>query len=206
MKIYLCAREDDLFNAWKTYTQQFDFVEATKQAIMYINADAIVSPANSFGFMTGGIDLHYINYFGKEIAEEVRHKIVSEFNGELCVGQAMSVKLKSGDITKYKHLIVAPTMRVPENVGHTINAFLAAKAALIEANKLDDVESIVFPGLGTGTGTMRPDDCAKQVAEAIKYVLIDEIPYTGVEDLYQEQDFVRKKIASSRWFEVQRMY
>ena len=52
MQIYLCAREDDLFQAWSVYCGHHDFVTPTKQDIMSINADAIVSPANSFGFMT----------------------------------------------------------------------------------------------------------------------------------------------------------
>jgi len=65
MDIYLCAREDELFQAWKLLCGHHSFVTPTKQDIMSINAEALVSPANSFGFMTGGIDLHYKNYLGQ---------------------------------------------------------------------------------------------------------------------------------------------
>ena len=83
MDIYLCAREDELFNAWKFYCGYFPFVTPTKQDIMSIKAEAIVSPANSFGFMTGGIDLHYKNYFGQEVEDTLRRRIALEFNQEL---------------------------------------------------------------------------------------------------------------------------
>jgi O-acetyl-ADP-ribose deacetylase (regulator of RNase III) len=205
MKIYLCAREDELFRSWKLFCSQYDFVEVTKQDIMSIDAESIVSPANSFGFMTGGIDLHYKNYFGQSIEDTIRQKIISEYNGELCIGQATSIKIiDPKPLIKYKYVIFAPTMRIPENVSHTINAFLATKAALIEANKIG-VDSIVFPGLGTGTGVMLSEDCAKQVSAAIQYVLIEGRCYSGVKDLYEEQSYMRTNIVTTKWFEVQSM-
>ena len=203
MKIYLCAREDDLFNAWKLHCDHHDFVTVTRQDIMSIDAEAIVSPANSFGFMTGGIDLHYRNYLGQSIEDDLRKNINLEFDCELVVGRATSVEVfNPPQLVKYKYVIAAPTMRVPENVSHTINAFLAAKAALIEAQKLG-VCSIVFPGLGTGTGGMLPGDCAKQVNAAINYVLVDKKIYGGPKSLYEEQAYMRKHIVSEKWFEIQ---
>lgn len=203
MEIYLCAREDDLFNAWKLFCDHHGFVTVTKQDIMSIDAEAVVSPANSFGFMTGGIDLHYKNYFGQAIEDDLRKRIALEFNHELLVGQATSVKIfNPPQIAKYKYVIAAPTMRVPENVSHTINAFLAAKAALIEAKEIG-VESVVFPGMGTGTGGMLPQDCAKQINAAINYVLIEKRIYTGPKSLYEEQAYVVQNIVSPKWFEVQ---
>jgi len=205
MRIYLCAREDDLFNAWKSFCGHHDFVTVTKQDIMLIDADALVSPANSFGFMTGGIDLHYKNYFGQTIEDDLRKKIGSEFNHELLVGQATSVGIfNPPQLIKYKYMIAAPTMRVPENISHTINAYLAAKAALIEALRINTY-SIVFPGLGTGTGMMKPADCAKQVDAAIKCVLVEGRIYTGPKNLYEEQNYMRQYIVSQKWFEVQMM-
>jgi len=205
MKIYLCARENDLFNAWKLFCGHHAFVIATKQDIMSIDAEALVSPANSFGFMTGGIDLHYKNYLGQSMEDDLRKRISVEFNNELLVGQATSVKLfNTPPLIKYKYLIAAPTMRVPENVSHTINAYLATKAALIEALHIG-VSSIVFPGLGTGVGSMLPEDCARQVNAAINYVLVEKRIYGGPNSLYEEQDYMRKYIVSKKWFEVQMM-
>jgi len=205
MKIYLCAREDDLFNAWKLFCGHYDFVTVTRQDIMSIDAEAIVSPANSFGFMTGGIDLHYKNYLGQPMEDELRKKISQLFHNELLVGQATHVEIfDPPQLVKYRYVIAAPTMRVPENVSHTINAYLATKAALIEAQRIN-ISSIVFPGLGTGTGGMLPEDCAKQVSTAIDDVLIGKRIYSGSRDLYEEQDYMRKNIVSNKWLEVQMM-
>ncbi len=203
MKIYLCAREDDLFNAWRLLCGHHDFVTVTKQDIMSIKAEALVSPANSFGCMTGGIDLHYKNYFGQAIEDDLRTKISLEFNNELLVGQATFVEIfNPPQLIKYKYMIAAPTMRVPENISHTINVYLAAKAALIEAVKIG-VESIVFPGMGTGTGRMAPMDCAKQVSAAIEDVLVTKRVYGAVKEVYEEQEYMRKHIVSKKWMKVQ---
>jgi O-acetyl-ADP-ribose deacetylase (regulator of RNase III) len=202
MRVFLCAREQELFNAWKLYCGHYDFVTVTKQDVMSIDAEALVSPANSFGFMTGGIDLHYKNYIGQQMEDDLRSVILKEFRNELLVGQAVAIVISPPPLVRYKYLIAAPTMRVPENVSHTINAYLAAKAALIEALAWQ-IESIVFPGLGTGTGGMLPEDCAKQVSEAIKYVLVDRKRYVVRKDLYEEQEYMRKYIVSKKWFEVQ---
>jgi hypothetical protein len=40
-----------------------------QQDILTRTADAILSPANSFGFMDGGIDLLYSNFFGWELQD-----------------------------------------------------------------------------------------------------------------------------------------
>jgi len=203
MKVYLCAREDELFNAWKLHCGQVDFVIPTKQNIMSIDAEALVSPANSFGFMTGGIDLHYKNYFGQTMEDDIRKRISLEFENELLVGQATSVKLrKTPPLIKYKYVIAAPTMRIPENISHTINAYLATKAALMEAVKIG-VESIVFPGMGTGTGRLLPMDCAKQVSAAIGDVLVTGRVYKPVKGLYEEQAYMRDYIVSTKWMKTQ---
>ena len=204
MKVYLCAREVSLFNAWRIYCGQYDFVTPTKQDIMSIEADAIVSPANSFGFMTGGIDLHYRNYMGKSVQDDLQKKIVHEFNGELLVGQATAVEIfYPPPLVKIKYMIAAPTMRVPEVISHTINVYLAAKAALMEAVKLG-MNSIIFPGMGTGTGQMKEVDCAKQVSVAIGDVLVSKDAYKLPTDLYDEQYRMAQHIVPSRWLEIQR--
>lgn len=201
LKIYLCAREDGLFRAWKQFCGLHEFVEVTRQGILDIKADTVVAPANSFGFMTGGIDLHYRNYFGKKSEQALQNRIKKEFEGELLVGQATSVEVNH-PVVQMKYLIAAPTMRVPENVSHTINAYLASKAALKEALKIG-VNSIVFPGLGTGTGGMSANDCAKQVNAAINDVIVNQRGFPTT--VYEEQDYMRKFIVSQKWMQVQVM-
>jgi len=199
MKIYLCAREEDLFKSWMIYCGNFDFVIPTKQSILDVKAKALVSPANSFGFMTGGIDLLYKNYFGMEMESDLQHIIKTEFGGELLVGQATWVPIKHSSYTM-KFLISAPTMRVPEVVSHTINPYLAARAALKLAKKLN-IDSIVFPGLGTGTGLVTAEDCAKQMRAAIDDVIINERGFP--QNLYDEQDHMRQHIVGTSWYNGQ---
>jgi len=93
MKIYLCASEAPLLESWKMYCSQYDFVIPTTQSILDIPAEGLISPANSFGVMSGGIDLVYRNYFGKNMEDTLRQKIFEKFNGELLVGQATDVDI-----------------------------------------------------------------------------------------------------------------
>lgn len=202
MKIYLCAQDKALFDAWKLQCREFDFVEVTKQSILYIKAEALVSPANSFGVMSGGIDLMYRNYFGKGMEEELQQRILGMYFGEMPVGVATSVLISHPEFT-YKRLISAPTMRTPENVSHTINAYLATRAALIEA-LLYDMESITFPGMATGTGHISPDDCARQMSAAIRDILIEERHKSMPDNVWDEQKRVRRDIAGTKWLETQR--
>ncbi|XP_033115738.1 uncharacterized protein LOC117115954, partial [Anneissia japonica] len=47
--------------------------------------DAIVSPANSFGFMDGGIELAYSRHFGLQLMSRLQETIDNEKDGELLV-------------------------------------------------------------------------------------------------------------------------
>lgn len=62
-------------------------------------------------------------------------------------------------------------MRVPENVAHTVNAYLAFRAVLraVDAHNRTHprpIRSILCPGLGTGVGRMPADRCALQMHAA----------------------------------------
>lgn len=151
--------------------------------------DAIVSPANSFGFMDGGIDMVYIRHFGWQMQHRLQAVLKEDYNGELPVGQAAIIKtLSANDSNKkfedpkfnegklIKYLISAPTMRVPLNVTDTVNAYLAFRAVIIavkEHNKAvenpeDQITSVLCPGLGTAVGEMPPKRCAFQMRQAFE--------------------------------------
>jgi O-acetyl-ADP-ribose deacetylase (regulator of RNase III) len=51
----------------------------------------MVSPANSFGLMDGGIDAAITKYFGKELMQRVQARIMQEYCGEQPVGTAIMV-------------------------------------------------------------------------------------------------------------------
>lgn len=121
--------------------------------------DAIVSPANSFGFMDGGIDLAYSRHFGWDLQERLQARLATDFGGELPVGQAVAVETGDADLP---WLISAPTMRVPHVVADTVNAYLALRAALRVARE-EGLETVLCPGLGTAVGRMPPSRCAYQM-------------------------------------------
>ncbi|MEJ1715111.1 phage tail protein, partial [Escherichia coli] len=48
--------------------------------------DCIVSPANSFGMMDGGIDKYIVEKFGSQLMIDVQNVIIKEYVGEQPVG------------------------------------------------------------------------------------------------------------------------
>lgn len=138
-----------------------------------IKADAIVSPANSFGFMDGGIDAVYTYQFGPELQARLQALIRDEHGGELPVGMAAIVPTMHADIP---WCISAPTMRVPRDVANTVNAYLAFRAALRavvdhNARGRPTIQCILCPGLGTAVGRMPVSRCARQMRVAWDRVL-----------------------------------
>ena len=123
MKVILSAVDDGLATAWRRFCGDLDFVEFHYGSILDLCCDAVVSPANSFGFMDGGIDATYRTHFGPEIQERVQRVIVERHHGELLVGAADLVETGHNTIP---YMIVAPTMRVPMVLTDTVNAYLAA--------------------------------------------------------------------------------
>ena len=139
--------------------------------------DALVSPANSFGFMDGGIDLAYLRHFGIELQSRVQTNIRSDFHGELPVGQAAVIP--TGHATT-PFLVVAPTMRIPDRIGDTLNVYLAFRAALLAVLAHNAVASRAIqclrsPALGTGVGAMPLTRAARQMHAA--YVSVFESPH-----------------------------
>src|SRR5438105_3721460 len=55
------------------------------------NFDCMVSAANSFGLMDGGVDAAIIDFFGSQLMFRVQERILSEYLGEQPVGTSMIV-------------------------------------------------------------------------------------------------------------------
>jgi O-acetyl-ADP-ribose deacetylase (regulator of RNase III) len=183
MQLVLTAVEDSLAEAWATFCGDLDFVTVHHGSILDIACDAVVSPANSFGFMDGGIDALYLRHFGVEIEARVRQQIATHYGGELLVGQADIVETGNASTP---FLITAPTMRVPMVLTDTVNPYLAARAVFrlwqagvflsgrLTGEKVSaHVQTIAIPGLGTGVGRVGASTCAHQVRKAIDDVLLN---------------------------------
>ena len=174
MRITLAAVNRSLLAAWRRWCGDLPGVEIRDGSILDLRVDAVVSPANSFGFMDGGLDLLYSRRFGPAVEDGLRRHIATRHRGELLVGQAEIVE--TGDL-RIPRLICAPTMRVPGRLpAGSVNAYLAARAALRLALG-EALGSVAIPGLGTGVGGMEADACARQVALAIEEMIWGEDPH-----------------------------
>ena len=184
MKIVLAAVEESLANAWEQFCGDVAGVSVHRGSILAVDCDAVVSPANSFGFMDGGIDALYLDYFGPDIQARVRRHIYDRHHGELVVGTAEIVE--TGD-ARIPYLIAAPTMRVPMVLQESVNAYLAARATLLlvlhgffpngddQGQRIAErVATIAFPGLGTGVGRIGAHTCARQMRAAIDDIVLGQ--------------------------------
>jgi O-acetyl-ADP-ribose deacetylase (regulator of RNase III) len=182
--VILSAVEESLASAWLRFCGDLDFVEVHNGSILEASCDAVVSPANSFGLMDGGIDGVYRSHFGQEIQDRVQHAIAERHHGELLVGAADIVETSDSRIP---YLIIAPTMRIPTTLSDSVNAYLAARAVflLLKHSRFgsglqaglplsEKIQRVAFPGLGTGVGQLGPNTCAKQMRAAIDDVLLDQ--------------------------------
>ena len=200
MNIILTSVDAGLAEAWTRFCGDLDCVTVHRGSIFDSACDAVVSPANSFGFMDGGIDLLYTQHFGWHVQDRVQEAIQKEHHGELLVGAAEIVET---DDALLPFLIAAPTMRVPTILpADTVSPYLAARAALLlvkhgtftqgtyAGEKIADyVETVAFPGLGTGVGRVGPNTCARQMRAAIDAALLgrEVFPVSWVEAQHRHQ-------------------
>ncbi len=172
-KIYLIDFNEALVSAWQQVFVDLDIFEVIHGDFFSIEADAVVSPANSFGIMDGGLDLAIRNVLGFHVEKAVQKEIIENYHGELPVGSAVIVPTEN---EKWPFLISAPTMRVPMTITGTLNAYQAFRAILIEVNKHNadksnkKIKSIICPGLGTGIGDLDPRKCAAHMRVAYTYI------------------------------------
>jgi O-acetyl-ADP-ribose deacetylase (regulator of RNase III) len=143
--------------------------EVAHRSVLDRPVDAVVSPANSFGFMDGGVDWAYLQFFGEELQTRVQTVIRLQRFQELLVGDAIVVPTYNEAI---RFLIVAPTMRVPKIIGDPADVMLATRAALRMACNFR-FDHIAMPGLGTGCGQVRPDVAARAMRAGIEAGLRD---------------------------------
>jgi O-acetyl-ADP-ribose deacetylase (regulator of RNase III) len=144
-------------------------VEVVEGDLLRLACEAIVSPANSFGDMGGGIDKAIDDFHRGAAQRAVMVAIAERFLGELPVGMALVVELPA---RWFPFVVVAPTMRIPGSVVGTLNAYLAMRAALVAAlTHGRAIRSLAVPGLCTGAGGMPPAEAAGQMRAAYDSVV-----------------------------------
>ena len=178
MKIQLIDINESVCKAWEHAFKDVENVSVHNCDLFALPTDCVVSAANSFGFMDGGVDA-VISRRLPGIQDKVQARLKEKYRGELVVGRAMLVATKDKEIP---YLISAPTMRYPKIIANTENVYLAAKAMFYIMKFMNKFESnrgkdIVFtvPGLGTSTGRVMPDIATAQMRHAYNEV------FNGVE-------------------------
>lgn len=163
MHLHLVAINPELVTAWDRVFFDTPDVSVHQGNILDLAEDTLVSPANSYGDMGGGIDRVYRTHFGPQIEQTVQAAIRATGEPYLPVGSALLVP--TGDTT-IPRLIVAPTMFLPEPIPAR-NCFDAMRAILDCYDRYaDQIEQIYCPGLGTGVGQVDPMDSAREMKAA----------------------------------------
>lgn len=124
-----------------------------------------VSPANSLGYMDGGIDKAYTGMFNniEQLVKNEIKNLVPHCNNVSKLGRpylpiGSAIKIKADDENNY--LISAPTMLQPQPVRDTKNAYWAMKAVL----KVWGCNGTIFvPMMCCGYGKMDHNEAATQM-------------------------------------------
>jgi len=162
-KFILADRHQALVEAWQREFGKYTNFEFYCGDVFDKKADIIVSPANSFGIMDGGIDLKYSQMMGWHVQETLQKKIEKDFDGELLVGQSCLVPT---NFAQFPNMLSAPTMRVPMFLRGTPNVYLASKAIFLAVKKIENEVTCLIPGLGTGCGAVVYEIAAQKMRMA----------------------------------------
>ena len=163
MRLHFVDTDGEVVEALRRTFAGFDEVACSVGDILVIAHGALVSPANSYGFMDGGIDAAYAAFFGPQLQTTVQEAINRRPEGFLPVGASLAVR--TGHL-RIPILIVAPTMHTPEEVPPE-HCYRAMRAILRLVQADSAIGSEVFcPGLATGTGRVPPADAAEQMYRA----------------------------------------
>ena len=152
-----------MVSAWRETFADFKEVNIVRGNIIQLAENTIVSPANGYGYMDGGIDLVYSSFFGSKLNQKVQKAICRKTQNYLPVGSSIVIPT---DNNRIPYMIVAPTMVLPEAIPAR-NCFYAMFAILQAVSKdRDKITEVYCPGLGTGVGCVKPKDAAREMAFA----------------------------------------
>jgi O-acetyl-ADP-ribose deacetylase (regulator of RNase III) len=123
-----------------------------------MSCDALVNPANSFGYMGGGVAGALKRRGGGEIEKEALSK------APIKIGHAVAT---TGGSLSCRYVIHAPTMQRPAMSIPVENVRQATRAALNLAVNMN-LTSIALPGMGTGVGGVSYEAAAEAMMGVIK--------------------------------------
>jgi len=146
-----------------------DVVKDEVESLVYdYKIHALVSPANSFGDMRGGIDKSYTEMF-PNIQRKAQARIkdfglrTNAGRNYLPIGSAVTIPTEN---TKCPFLVISPTMFMPGSIKDTDNVFYAFLSLIYIAKKNKNCV-IACPGLGTGIGKLDAKYAVDQMETAL---------------------------------------
>jgi O-acetyl-ADP-ribose deacetylase (regulator of RNase III) len=146
---------------------KFDFLnEELSELVKSNKIDIIVSPANSYGTMTGGIDSDICKLdpsIQMKVKFNISKSIYLDMDKEPYIPVGLCEPVK---ITNSLSILIAPTMKHPKDITKTNNIFLAFNSILIYLKHLHNHNkkiTVACPCLGTGCGAMNANKSAKQI-------------------------------------------
>lgn len=173
----------EVVKAFNQFFSRGGRVEISEGDVMDLDTTAIITPANSFGIMEGGLGDCLNKISQGKLENRIRKMIQDKHAGEMPVGQAEIIK--SG-MDKPQFVVVAPTVRVPIRQTNTnTNTYLATRAALrslaaymreVNENGGAKIESVALVGMGTGGAKCPPAVAAFQMYEAYCQVVLGQEP------------------------------
>nr|CAG8518532.1 3143_t:CDS:2 [Entrophospora candida] len=172
--------------------------ENTFQSVLKSNSDiqCLVSPANSFGLMDGGIDYYISEYYGgvDKLIPVVQKRIERNWCGEQNVGSCLLVDVrdlvnrlkKKENVQKNYPSYIAhcPTMRTPKKLKSEddivyrctwamLTSIRKHNLKILESNngskkQHERINNVLCAGFGTGVGRVPAKHCAKQMFLAVQ--------------------------------------
>merc|ERR1739838_10096 len=114
----LCQEFENTFNGLEN-------VEIVNGRFEDVDYDCVVSAANSFGLMDGGVDGAITMRYGTQLEDRVQEVIIRDFHGEQPVGTSFIIRAESEIKKNGKNTYVAhtPTMRIPKDIRSTENVY-----------------------------------------------------------------------------------
>ena len=173
LRLILVDPDDRLCEAWReAFTGHHAVTIVTGRFQELAEFDCMVSAANSFGLMDGGVDLAVARFFGEALVDRVQAHIRHEYFGEQPIGTSFIVETGNPEHPYVAH---TPTMRIPMSIRTTDYVYLAMWAMLRAVHhhnrttQLPPIRTVACPGLGTGAGEMPAVEAARQMEIAYRW-------------------------------------
>jgi len=171
IQLILVDPNEAVCRAWRSAFEEYPSVSIVHGRFESLpEFDCMVSAANSFGIMDGGVDLAIARFFGVSLTDRVQAHIIHEYLGEQPIGTSFIIETGH---PKHPFLAHTPTMRVPMPISSTDNVYTAMWAMLLEVRRHNSsspikIRKVACPGLGTATGRVAPYEAARQMALAYR--------------------------------------